>query len=43
MTQETLKIDKKCLFYINYELVPIQRTSSALILWLICQRRWINI
>lgn len=39
MIQETLKIDTKCLFYTNYQLVPIQRTSSALILWLICQGR----
>jgi hypothetical protein len=39
MIQETFKIDTKCMFYINYELVPTQRTSSALILWLICQGR----
>jgi len=39
MIPETLKIDTKCMFYINYELVPVQRTSSALILWLICQGR----
>jgi len=32
MIKETLKIDTKCMFYINYERVPVQRTSSALIL-----------